>query len=215
MSTDNDVTLDSTDPRLLVLHTLRLSGFAPAERIARGAGLDEPTVAEILQKAQAEGQATERSGRISGWVLTPEGRSEHAALLAAELEERNARAATEEANSAFLELNEPFKELCSRWQMRPDGSINDHSDQTYDAEVVAELGPLHHKVVALTSRLAETLPRFGRYPRAFSAARERLTSGDTKAFAAPLSESYHDAWMELHQDLLSTLGRERSAADGH
>lgn len=26
-------------------------------------------------------------------------------------------------------------------------------------------------------------------------------------------DSYHDIWMELHQDLLLTTGREREAAD--
>jgi len=30
-----------------------------------------------------------------------------------------------------------------------------------------------------------------------------------------MSGSYHDLWMELHQDLMCTLGRERTAADGH
>ena len=30
----------------------------------------------------------------------------------------------------------------------------------------------------------------------------------------PLSDSYHDVWMQLHEDLLLTLGRDRSTADG-
>jgi hypothetical protein len=42
-----------------------------------------------------------------------------------------------------------------------------------------------------------------------------LADGDTAAFARPMSHSYHDVWMELHEDLLLTLGRERDAADGH
>jgi hypothetical protein len=205
----------TTDPRLLVLHALRLSGFAAPDRIARATGLDEPAVTAVLQRAATDGHATERTGRISGWVLTADGRAEHAALLDIELRERGARADVEAADRAFVELNEPFKELCSRWQLRPDGSINDHTDPAHDAAVVADLGPLHERVVALTDRLAGALPRFGRYPRAFTAARDRLAAGDPRAFAAPLSESYHDVWMELHQDLLSTLGRERSTADGH
>ena len=69
--------------------------------------------------------------------------------------------------------------------------------------------------MAVTAELAGFLPRFGRYEDDFTAALDRLRNGDTRALAAPLSASYHDHWMELHQDLLSTLGRERSTADGH
>jgi hypothetical protein len=200
---------------LLVLHALRLSGFAAPARVAEISGLDEPVVVAALGRAQEDGLVTERTGRISGWLLTPAGRTAHAALLADELENTGALAAVETADAAFLQLNEPFKELCTRWQLRADGTPNDHQDAAYDAAVVADLGPVHERVVALTARLAETLPRFGRYPRAFSAARERLVAGDGSAFAKPLSGSYHDTWMELHQDFLSTLARERSATDGH
>ncbi|KMS88804.1 hypothetical protein [Prauserella rugosa] len=213
MSTDHDLT--TRGPQLTVLHLLRLKGFAAEDLIVRDTELDAAVVQDLLRQAQSDGLIAERSGRISGWALTAQGRTTHAELLAAELAESGAKPAVEHANTTFLELNQPFKELCSRWQMRPDGSVNDHGDQTYDDAVVADLGALHEQVLALTDEVAQALPRFGRYPRAFRRAYERLLSGDRKAFAAPLSESYHDAWMELHQDLLSTLGRERAAADGH
>lgn len=213
MSIDNDLT--TRKPQLVILHLLRLKGFAAEDLIVRDTDLGSPEVQEFLLQAQSDGLIVERSGRISGWTLTAQGRTAHAELLAAELEETGAKPAVEHANTTFLELNQPFKELCSRWQMRPDGSVNDHGDQSYDDAVVADLGALHEQVLALTAEIAQVLPRFGRYPRAFRRAYERLLSGDRKAFAAPLSESYHDAWMELHQDLLSTLGRERAAADGH
>lgn len=215
MSIDHDAAASRTDHRLLVLHLLRLGGFLAAERLAARSGLPEAEVGAVLERARSDGHVTERTGRISGWVLTPSGRSAHAALLADELERLGARDAVETANGTFLELNEPFKELCTRWQMRPDGSVNDHTDEAYDRAVVDDLEPVHERVVALTCAVAERLPRFGRYPAAFTSARERLRGGDRRAFAAPLAESYHDAWMELHQDLLSTLGRERSTADGH
>lgn len=204
-----------TDAALLVLHTLRLGGFVPADRIAARTDLPAATVSAVLDRALADGEVAERSGRIAGWMLTPAGRTAHASLLADELERLDARAAVDEADRAFVALNEPFKELCTRWQLRPDGSPNDHSDAEYDRAVVADIEPVHREVVALTTRLAETVPRFARYPHAFDDARRRLLAGDRRAFAAPLAESYHDAWMELHQDLLSTLARERSTADGH
>lgn len=212
---DATPTTTGTDPRLLVLHLLRLGGFVAADRLAARSGLSETEVAAVLEQAAAGGLVNERTGRISGWMLTKEGRSEHTTLLAAELERLGARSAIEEANTAFLALNQPFKELCTRWQLRPDGAANDHTDPAYDAAVVADLGPVHDQVVAITSTAARSLPRFGRYPLAFRGALDRLVAGEQRAFAAPLAESYHDAWMELHQDLLSTLGRERAGADGH
>jgi hypothetical protein len=207
--------MTDSDPRLLVLHTLRLGGFVPADRIAARTGVAPETVATVLERATADGHAAERSGRLAGWVLTPDGRAAHASLLAEEVERSDARAAVETADEAFLALNDPFKQLCTRWQLRPDGSPNDHADAAYDRSVVDDLEPVHRDVVALTDRLAGALSRFARYPRAFDDARRRLRDGDPRAFAAPLAESYHDAWMELHQDLLSTLGRERATADGH
>jgi DNA-binding MarR family transcriptional regulator len=204
-----------TDQRLLVLHMLRLSGFVGGEAVAKRTGVDPVTVYELLEQARADGYVVERSGRISGWILTPEGRAAHAQMLADELAERGCRSEVEVANEAFLELNEPFKQICTRWQLRADGSPNDHSDPAYDADVIADLGVLHPQAVAVTTELAAFLPRFARYPEGFTAALDRLRNGDTRALAAPLSASYHDHWMELHQDLLSTLGRERSTADGH
>jgi DNA-binding MarR family transcriptional regulator len=203
------------DQPLLVLHILRLSGFVDADRLAQRTGVEVATVHEILERASSDGLVVERTGRIPGWVLTPEGRASHARLLADELAEHGCRPQVEAANDAFLALNAPFKEICTAWQLRPGGSPNDHSDPGYDAAVVADLGALHPRAVAVTAGLAALLPRFARYERDFTAALDRLRSGDNRALAAPLSGSYHDHWMELHQDLLSTLGRERSSADGH
>jgi len=203
------------DQPLLVLHILRLSGFVDAERLAQRTGVQVARVHEILEQARSDGYVVERTGRISGWILTPEGRAAHARLLADELAERGCRPQVEAANEAFLALNDPFKEICTAWQLRPGGSPNDHNDPAYDAAVVADLETLHPQAVAVTAGLAALLPRFARYEHDFTAALDRLRRGDTRALAAPLSGSYHDHWMELHQDLLSSLGRERSAADGH
>jgi hypothetical protein len=214
--------MSETSSRLLVLHALRLSGFLSPEKIAARTGLDEAAVGAELVAAQGQEQVKERTGRISGWMLTPAGRARHAELLAEELAGSDARGAVEKADAGFVEINEPFKALCTRWQLRgePGGDIaagvpNDHTDAEYDGQVINDLAQLHPKVVAVLAELATALPRFARYPRDFAAALARLQGGETAAFAKPMSESYHDVWMELHQDLMSTLGRERSAADGH
>ncbi len=50
-------------------------------------------------------------------------------------------------------------------------------------------------------------------PGAVRPALDAFRGGDDDALAKPLSGSYHDVWMELHEDLLATLGRERTDAD--
>lgn len=208
----------ASSPRLLVLHALRLSGFMSVERLAGRTDLTEDQVTQVLAEAATTEEVKERTGRISGWMLTGAGREAHAALLAEELAASGARADLERLDERFVALNEPFKALCTRWQIKGEvetGTPNDHTDAAYDGAVIADLRVAHPGVLALSGELAAVLPRYGRYGRDFDAALLRLEAGETKAFAAPMSDSYHDVWMELHQDLLSTLARERSAADGH
>ena len=221
LSGDCAVTLETArDERMLtVLHILRLGGFVPAQTISERSSLDVPVVEEVLASASQDGLVKERSGRIAGWCLTAEGRTAHLDLLAREVEASGAQPAVEGLYERFVDLNEPFKQICARWQLRTaeDGTPqpNDHSDAVYDNAVIAELGALHERTVTLTRDLTAELGRFGRYEREFDAAWRRLAAGDRRAFAAPMSASYHDLWMELHQDLMCTLGRVRSAADGH
>ncbi|QAY62284.1 histidine phosphatase family protein [Xylanimonas allomyrinae] len=202
--------------RLHVTHALRVLGLATPQSVSRLTGLPVEDVADALTAAERDTLVQARTGRLTGWALTPEGRRWHARALAEELERSGRRAEVEHAYEAFVALNQPFKQICTSWQLK-DGAAepNDHSDAAYDQSVLDRLEPVHRAALELTRRLADALPRFGWYPSAFSDARDRLRGGDRRALSAPLSESYHDLWMALHQDLLSTLGRERSAKDGH
>jgi hypothetical protein len=201
--------------RFLVVHTLKVKGLASAEDLAEITGRADldPVLAELTDEALVK----LRTGRISGYSLTKEGREAHAGLVAAAVTdgERIGVAATYDA---FLPVNGRFKEVCTRWQMRaaPEGPRpNDHSDAAYDAEVIEELGAVHTDVVGAVAPAAGASPRFGRYTDRFAAALERVRAGEQAAFARPMSHSYHDVWMELHEDLLLTLGRGRDASDGH
>ncbi|MDA3644184.1 ArsR family transcriptional regulator [Saccharopolyspora indica] len=209
----NPVTTAET-MRLHCLHVLRIAGFASPNAVAGFTGLDISTVEAELDTATEAELCVRREGRIAGYALTPAGRAWHAEELAAELERLGGRSAVEAADAAFVELNGPFKQLCTDWQVR-DGAPNDHDDPHYDRQIFDRLAELHPAAVRLTTELTRAVPRYGWYPPRLENAWRRIDSGEARAFTAPMADSYHDTWMALHQDLMSTLGRQRSANDGH
>jgi pyruvate,orthophosphate dikinase len=42
---------------------------------------------------------------------------------------------------------------------------------------------------------------------------DRVEAGERDWFTKPLIDSYHTVWFELHEDLLSTLGKERASEE--
>jgi hypothetical protein len=111
---------------------------------------------------------------------------------------------------SFLPVNHRLRELCTAWQLRPDGTPNDHSDAAYDASVRDDLDDVDDKIGRVLRRLTETLPSLGHYREELTAAVERFDDGDTGALTSPLSASYHTVWMWLHQELLLMLGISRA-----
>ena len=202
-----------SSPRLLALHGLRLKGIAEPDLVA--ATLDasvEPIRAELEQLA-ASGLVTYRYGRMSGYLLTPEGRSAGAQLLADELASTGTKPAIESAYAEFLGINGELLEICTAWQLRATGGateVNDHGDVAYDAEVTARLERLHGAARPVLGRLTDALARFGGHRRRLDTALERVLAGDHDYFTKPMFPSYHSCWFELHEDLLATLGTERA-----
>lgn len=110
----------------------------------------------------------------------------------------------------FLPVNHELREICSAWQLRPDGSSNDHSDAAYDASVRDRLDDVDDSVGRILRRMTEAQPRLGHYRVDLTAALEKLDDGDQSALTSPLSRSYHTVWMHLHQELLLLLGISRA-----
>ena len=192
--------------RFDVLHALRIKGYATSQALAAMIGSNEDAVELVLHDLATADLAGFREGRISGWRLTVAGTTIHARAL----DEQPADPTLNELHLVFTPLNARVKELCTAWQLR-DGVTNDHTDAGYDRSVVAAAGQLHRDVDRM---LAETaFARAGWYRPRLRAANERFAGGDGQALARPLSDSYHDVWMELHQDLILTLGLTRTDAD--
>ena len=203
-----------SDPRLLVLHGLRLKGVAAADAVADAVGLEPAQAETLLRAAGVEGFAIHRDGLLAGWALTPAGRSEHERLLAREADAAHARPTVEDAYGRFRGLNPGVLDACSRWQVRDVGGRpvrNDHADAAYDRAVVRDLTALHARAAPVCAQLSDALDRYRPYGRRLGFAIERVRAGDTDYFTKPVLPSYHTVWFELHEDLLATLGLDRSA----
>ncbi|MBA3654177.1 MAG: MarR family transcriptional regulator [Actinobacteria bacterium] len=202
-----------TQPRLRVLHALRLRGFADDDIVAFLAGVSEGDATELVGELAAEGLANRREGRLSGWSLTPDGRATHAKLISEEVADAGCRDAVDDGYRRFLAINETMLGCCTQWQLRTvDGTPvpNDHTDAAHDAQAIAALAAIDDAVQPACADLALALDRYAAYGPRLRAARTKVEAGDTDWFTKPLIDSYHTVWFELHEDLLVTLGIERS-----
>lgn len=203
-----------SDGRFLTLHALRVKGMTSPHTAAAIVSLPADEIEGRLADLAGEGLARHRTGgRVEGWSLTKDGRAAHAALLAEHVDDAE-RAALGAAYEAFVAVNGEFKRVCHAWQTAAGGdSPNDHTDDAHDDAVIAQLAEVDRSVGPLLDDVAGRVDRMAGYRPRLSGALDRVRGGDASAFAAPLRDSYHDIWMELHEDLIISLGRTRDAAD--
>lgn len=199
---------------LLVLHCLRLKGFADVAVLAASSGAEEVSVELSLGDLHARGFVHLPGSGSIGWALTREGRAEGERLIGLELELVGARPHVYAAYQRFLGVNRDLRTLCTEWQVRGD-TLNDHTDPDYDELVVARLVAHHRRARPVFVELSARLARFGSYEPRLSRALDRVLDGDGGWFTQPLIDSYHTVWFELHEDLLATLGIDRSAEASH
>lgn len=202
------------DTRFRAMHALRVKGMSSPAVAARIVSLPEAEIADRLAALESEGLVRHRAGgRVEGWSLTKDGKAAHGALLAEAVDEED-RTALEQAYERFLPLNGEFKAVCHAWQTRGDDATpNDHTDAAHDEAVVERLAGVDARVAGLLDDLGAAVDRMSAYRSRLGAALARVRAGERSAFTAPLQDSYHDIWMELHQDLILSLGRTRSASD--
>lgn len=193
---------------------VRLVGFGPVEAVARRARTGEDVVTATLAWAQRRSLVSSRWASFPGWSLTAEGRRHGERLLADEVAALGVAAEVREAYDGFLALNQRFLALCTSWQLKPlPGNRfepNGHDDPSYDLRVLAGLAAVDDEIEPVLEALSAALERYGDYRSRLANARRMLETGDGDWFTRPVIDSYHTVWFELHEDLLATLGLERS-----
>jgi hypothetical protein len=182
------------DASWALLHAVRLRGV-----VADG---DEVLAVRVVDIGFA-------ARSTKGLRLTAEGRAAHTAWARVPVGE--VAAAVERAYQRFLVLNQEVIRVCNDWQVRPGGAPNDHRDPAYDWAVVDRLIAIDDRVGPILRTAASAVPRFGDYRSRLRAARTRIEDGDAAWLTSPRIDSYHTVWMQLHEDLLLALGRDRAA----
>lgn len=201
---------------IALLHALMLRGVSSPEGLAQSTGLNLDQVRRALSGIESANLAVHRDGRVSGWTPTTTGREVHSSVLNSDLApiDRSTALALYER---FGEVNTLVKQVCTDWQIRTSSGgmtrANDHYDRAYDGGVIARLSVIHAEVNAMCIKMGSTFPRAERYRRRLTEALTALKAGDRNRFTHPLSESYHDIWMEFHQDLLLSLRLKRTDSD--
>lgn len=201
---------------LLVLHAVRVSGFADATTLAHRFDLDLTATEEFLGDAEAYGWVMQYGfADLSGWSLTAAGRTENERRLAAELTAVGGRDEVAAVYQDFLPLNARLQRACTDWQLRPTAddrfAVNDHADVDWDGAVLDELDDLASGLAPLTTRLERLLSRFGNYRNRFGVSLGRARAGEVGRVDRTDVDSCHRVWFELHEDLIATLGLDRGA----
>ncbi len=138
----------------------------------------------------------------AGCMLTDEGVRRHEELLEVEREsiDREGVAALYER---FLAVNQPTKSKCADWQKLADDDLDGRFTIATDLQDILE------RVSVTLTRTADLLPRFAGYAPRLRGALDKVLEGQSEFLTSPRVESFHNVWMEAHEDYLVTLGISR------
>lgn len=144
---------------LLVLHAVRVLGFADTPAIAHRFELHQAETSEHLLDAEANGWVTHIAfAGTAGWSLTDRGRRENERQLAVELANTGQAEEVRNAYDAFVPLNGRVVRACTDWQLKPApgnrASANDHTDPAWDHDVLTALEAVNQDLAPLVERLA-------------------------------------------------------------
>lgn len=196
-----------------IVHTLLIKGSATGENLAAILFADQAEC-DALVRSMTNAGLVERGGSdaLAGmYRLTEDGMAVATEKLAADREAWGPDNAAGALDS-LLPLDHRMKEIVTGWQIREvDGrqTLNDHSDAAYDESVLADFATVHADAVAWLEPLTTGLPRLKAYMARLNRAASRVADGNPSYLASPRLDSFHNAWFELHEDLIQLAGRTR------
>jgi hypothetical protein len=137
-----------------------------------------------------------------GCMLTEAGQQHHAELLEAQRAQIDLEA-VRALYERFLAVNQPTKSKCAEWQKLADDAF----DRRF--VIATDLQDILVRVSTTITRTSEHVPRFAGYPPRMETALGRVLEGEAEYLTSPKVASFHNVWMECHEDYLLTLGISR------
>jgi hypothetical protein len=193
-----------------VLNVVALKKMATADAIAEDCGLDAATVDAVLVTLADQGLVIAAAGSA---FPTDDAVPALAVAAARRYADLRADAGIAPLVTRFETVNTQLLETMSAWQQVTVGGrkvANDHTDVDYDGKVITRIDRLVQRLQPLLDALAAHDPRFATYGRRFVAALDGIDRGDHELVSSPVRDSVHTVWFEFHEDLLRTLGRDRT-----
>ncbi|NDL56553.1 transcriptional regulator [Phytoactinopolyspora mesophila] len=201
-------------PELLILHAVRLLGFADSTAVAERAGTNHDEILRVMRDAERAGWVQHVAfADLDGWSLTDAGKAENERQLAAERKDADRQHTIETVYQDFLPLNGRLLRAVTDWQIKPTMADkfapNDHTDNAWDQHVLDELAALGTELTPLSERLSNVLARFNGYATRYDSALQKASSGQHDWIDKTDLDSCHRVWFQLHEDLIATLGIDR------
>ncbi|WP_422757731.1 hypothetical protein [Paenarthrobacter sp. C1] len=185
---------------LLILHAVRLLGFADTEAVAARFAQDPSVVESALIDAGVNGFVSRSTfAGTSGWLLSGAGRAENERLLAEELDLAGARSRVLAVHEDFTEFNDGVVNACGTLQ------LGISSNQEATDVLIGALAAWR----PLEAQLMRSLPRFGGYSDRLLRAL-KFSTEDASWLTGTDRDSFHHVWFEIHEDLIATLGIQRA-----
>ena len=193
-----------------VLNVVALKKMATTEAIAADCGLEPAAVEPVLATLVDQGLVIAAAGSA---FPTDDAVPALVAAAAHRYADLRADGAIAALVTRFETVNTQLLETMSAWQQVAVGGrkvANDHTDPDYDGKVITRIDRLVQRLQPLLDALAAHDPRFAVYGRRFAAALDGIDRGDHELVSSPVRDSVHTVWFEFHEDLLRTLGRDRT-----
>jgi pyruvate,orthophosphate dikinase len=200
-------------PELQLLRLLGLKGRASPDILADSLSLSSNAVAAAYTLLCQRGLCSKADDVLR---LTRAGQ-EHLTMLLAKERARTDPAAVVALYEEFCVFNAELKQVMTAWQVKGDGTPNDHLEAGYDRAVLQRLADLHVRAGPLIQRLAKLSARLAAYSDRLARAHARVAAGDHSYVAKIIADSYHTVWFELHKELITLAGlnHEVEARAGH
>lgn len=198
------------DPTYDVLNATAMKKMASPAALAEATGLSAAEVGDALERLQDAGLVTV----IGGDQALPTDQAWPTLLEAAARRYADLRGSDRVAqlHRQFETVNERFLQALADWQQVDIGGrkvVNDHTDAVYDERVLKRISALVRRLQRICTELAADVSRFDRYAHRLERSWAQVEDGAHDYVSSPSVDSIHNIWFEFHEDLLTTLGKER------